>query len=64
MSIFSSVECPKCEERELSIAIAHSFRKIRLTCDCGYWAEIKVSKNEEDLLVDILEKRKREDDLE
>ncbi len=59
MSIFASVSCPKCNKEELSIAIAHCFGKIRLAGECGYWAEVDITQEEEDLLNEILNKRKR-----
>lgn len=48
MSIFSSVTCPKCKKRELSIGIAFSFNKIRVLCcdKCGYWGEINLTNDE------------------
>ena len=61
MSIFSSITCPRCREEELSIALAFSHNKVRLTCkdECGYWAEINVTNEEMNLLKEILENRER-----
>ena len=62
MSIYSSVTCPKCREKELSLATAFSWNKIRLSCteECGYDEEIKLTNEQSDELRIILNKRKEE----
>ena len=58
MSIFSSITCPKCNNNEMSLAIAYGFNKIRFCCtdECGYMKVLKISEKEFDVLLRIIER--------
>jgi len=52
--------CPICGKNELSLATAHCWNTIRLSCDCGYSAELSVSPKLSDELCDVLREIKEQ----